>query len=46
MGAYITHGFLWDNGRMRDLGVSPRGFTTDSAVAINDHGQILGAALG
>jgi probable HAF family extracellular repeat protein len=35
-----TRAFMWENGVMRDLGVSP-GRTTE-ALAINDRGQVLG----
>lgn len=43
-GYEISHAFLWQDGRMRDLEVSPRGFSTNAAVAINDNGQILGVS--
>src|ERR1700693_5850001 len=32
-GRYISHAFLWENGRMRDLGVSARDFGENKAVA-------------
>jgi probable HAF family extracellular repeat protein len=38
-----THGFVWMNGRMTDLGSLPR-FTTSEALAINNKGQIIGTA--
>lgn len=34
------HGFIWQNGRMRDLGI--RGFTM--AVDINNRGQVVGSS--
>jgi probable HAF family extracellular repeat protein len=42
-----AHAFLWQNGRMRDLGTLGRDLGSDlpnvsSAVAINDRGQVLG----
>ena len=40
-GKVISHAFLWQNGRMRDLGVLP-GYTHSEAVAINDRGQVVG----
>jgi probable HAF family extracellular repeat protein len=39
-----TRAFIWQNGVMRDLGVSP-GHTT-AALAINDRGQVLGTIDG
>jgi probable HAF family extracellular repeat protein len=36
-------GVLWQNGRITDLGGNPTG--TTFAQAINDHGQIVGAAI-
>jgi probable HAF family extracellular repeat protein len=43
-GAWPSHAFLWENGEMTDLGVL-WGFERSEAVAINDDGQILGAAF-
>ena len=39
----IRHAFLWDDGKMRDLGALHRS-TSSSASAINDHGQVVGSA--
>jgi probable HAF family extracellular repeat protein len=39
-----VHAFLWRKGRMRDLGISPRGFDSTRAVAINGRGQIVGVS--
>ncbi|MES2463740.1 MAG: DUF3466 family protein [Armatimonadota bacterium] len=36
----ITRGFLWQNGRMTDLG-TPQG-SSSKALALNDNGQIVG----
>ena len=36
------HAFLWQNGRMRDLGTLGRTPPTSDAVAINDRGEIIG----
>jgi probable HAF family extracellular repeat protein len=41
MGYQITHAFLWHQGRMRGLGISPSGFNGNSALAINRRGQIV-----
>jgi probable HAF family extracellular repeat protein len=38
-----THAFLWENGRMRDLGVPP-GSDNSSAVAITNSGLVAGVA--
>jgi probable HAF family extracellular repeat protein len=40
-----NHAFLWDRGRMRDLGVLPGG-AFSYAHAINDHGQVVGWGSG
>lgn len=37
----LYRAFLWEKGRMRDLGSIP-GFAESSATAINDRGQIVG----
>ena len=37
------HAFLWEDGKMRDLGALHRS-TSSSASAINDHGQVVGSA--
>ncbi len=37
-----VHAFLWQNGRMRDLGTLARNPPTSTAVAINDRGEIIG----
>ena len=37
------HAFLWENGKMLDLGV-PRGQAQSAAAAINERGQIVGTA--
>ena len=37
--------FRWQNGRMHPLPM-PRGFTTATAFAINDRGQIAGSGVG
>jgi probable HAF family extracellular repeat protein len=34
--------FLWEDGRLRNLGVHPPGFTANRALAINEQGQVLG----
>jgi probable HAF family extracellular repeat protein len=36
-----THAFLWEKGKMTDLGTLPGG-TSSSATALNDAGQIVG----
>ena len=36
-----THAFVWQNGRMIDLGTL-KGDVESGAVALNDHGQIIG----
>ncbi len=38
-----THGFLWRDGKMTDLGTLP-GANFSSAQDVNDHGMIVGAA--
>ena len=40
-GTSQTHAFLWQNGRMIDLGTL-KGDVESGAVALNDHGQIVG----
>ena len=42
-GRHAYHAFLWKNGTMRDLGVSP-GYTFSVAFGINNKGQVVGAA--
>lgn len=37
-----VHAFLWQNGRMRDLGTLRRDPPTSAAVAINDRGAVIG----
>jgi len=37
----ISHAFLWQNGKMTDLGTLP-GFTSSHTVGINNNGQIVG----
>jgi len=36
-----AHAFLWEHNRMRDLGALPH-FDASDAIAINEHGQIIG----
>ncbi len=36
------HAFLWQNGKMRDLGTLGGKLATSTAVAINDRGWIIG----
>ena len=43
-GAAVAHAFLWQDGVMRDLGELP-GFTTSTALAINNAGQVVGQAF-
>ena len=38
------HAFLWRKGRMRDLGISSRGFDSTRALAINGRSQIVGVS--
>lgn len=38
---FVRHAFLWDNGRMTDLG-APAPCTRSSALAMNSAGQIVG----
>jgi probable HAF family extracellular repeat protein len=38
---YVSHGFLWENGKMRDLGVL-KGMERSSPLDINERGQIVG----
>jgi len=42
-GRVSSHAFLWDSGRMTDLGSLP-GFDTTVAASINLHGQVVGTA--
>jgi probable HAF family extracellular repeat protein len=42
--ASLFHGFLWENGRLTDLGTWPGGFHSE-ARDINDRGQIVGMAF-
>jgi probable HAF family extracellular repeat protein len=37
-----VHAFLWQNGKMRDLGTLGRNPPTSTAVAINDRGEVIG----
>jgi probable HAF family extracellular repeat protein len=37
-----VHAFLWENGKMRDLGTLGRNPPTSAAVAISDRGEIIG----
>lgn len=37
------HAFLWEDGRMRDLGTLP-GFTQSIATGINENGEVIGRA--
>ena len=39
----ITHAFIWDHGKMEDLGVLP-GDKTSVAYALNDKGQAVGSS--
>jgi probable HAF family extracellular repeat protein len=38
------HAFVWQNGRMTDLGTPGRALADSSAVAINNRGQIVGTS--
>ncbi len=40
-----SHAFLWVNGLMRDLGTLGSEYTSSSASAINDQGQIIGMSM-
>ena len=42
-GEPIAHAFLWQNGRMRDLGTLP-GESNSGATAINERGQVVGSS--
>jgi probable HAF family extracellular repeat protein len=39
----ISHPFLWEDGRMLDLGILP-GFTASDAMDLNESGQVVGYA--
>ena len=41
-----SHAFLWQDGKMRDLGTLPGSRTGSRAAAINDRGQIAGTSWG
>jgi probable HAF family extracellular repeat protein len=43
VGTIRNHAFLWERGALQDLGTLP-GHTISNAIAINDHGQIVGAS--
>jgi probable HAF family extracellular repeat protein len=38
------HAFLWEDGRMTDLGTLPPGGTLSSASSINARGQVVGSS--
>jgi len=40
-----NHAVLWENGRLRDLGVPP-GDTTSNALALNNRGVVVGESYG
>ena len=40
----ISHAFVWQNGKMTDLGTLSGGNTSSQATAINDQGVIVGTA--
>jgi probable HAF family extracellular repeat protein len=42
---YPSHAFLWEKGRMRDLGC-PTGYLHSDATAINNRGQVVGEVSG
>jgi probable HAF family extracellular repeat protein len=44
LGYHVGHAFLWQEGRMRDLGVAPPGYNAIYGLAINQRGQILGVS--
>jgi probable HAF family extracellular repeat protein len=47
-GVVFRHAFLWENGRMRDLGTLrrlPAALSSSEATAINDRGQVVGESL-
>lgn len=43
-GRFVRHAFLWERGRMRDLGAlgSHEGFERSEATALNERGQVVG----
>ena len=44
-GLPVNHAILWQNGKINDLGTLPAGGFESYANAVNDFGQVVGAAL-